>query len=205
MWLIMLSVVCLGGCTDVMIGPHDATPFPTAPSTISELLVATTHPDYKVRITAITALGKMETETEVAVPALTKALSDSVSDVRIAAAYALRDLGPAADSAVPELVKMLQTDEAHGARRAAAEALGQIGDTRVVPSLAAVLYDADSNQSFMIAAAQAIAALTENSFTDSQPGSGCRLADDGTPILLLEVRGWWETEGRYQEWPNMNP
>jgi HEAT repeat protein len=204
-WLVLFLGFCLGGCGEMMIGPHDATPFPTAPSTIPDLTAATTHPDYKVRLTAIAALGELGANAESAIPALISALTDNVSDVRIAAAYALRDVGPAAVSAVPELEKMLETDVSHGARRAAVEALGQVGDRRVVPTLAAILYDENESRSIMVAAAQAIAALTGNSFTDSQPGFGVRLADDGTPFLVLEVRSWWESEGQYQQWSDIDP
>jgi HEAT repeat protein len=200
--LMALLVICLGGCGDVMIGPNDPRPSPVPPASVPELIDALEDPDPMMRLSAVTALGRLGTEAGPAVPALTKILTNtaSTSEMRIAVAYTLRDIGPSAASAAPELVKMVHTDINKGARAAAAGALGGLGDTSVVPDLAAVLYDADASRSLMIAAARAIAALTSNSFTDSQPGSGVRFTEDGTPFLILEARSWWESEGQYQEW-----
>jgi HEAT repeat protein len=144
---------------------------------------------------------------------LTVVLSDDVTDVRAAAAYVLGDIGAvAAPAATPALVRMLKTDETAAARVAAAEALGKLEDTRAVPFLAAVLYYAEdlysegASQSLMIEAAQSLAYLTGNPFTDSAPGPhGYRLNSDGMPVLVVEARDWWETEGRFQEWPVIEP
>lgn len=188
-----------------MIGPHAPRPSPVLPSSVPELIEALGDPHS--RLGAIGALGRLGAEAETAVPALTEILTNtaSTSEMRIGVAYALGDIGPSAATAVPELVKMMQTDINIGARTAAAGALGRLGDISVVPDLAAVLYDADASRSFMIAAARAIAMLTGNSFTDLQLGSGVRLTDDGTPFLVLEVRSWWESEGQYQRWSDIDP
>ncbi len=199
--LVILLATWFCGCAGIAIGPYDDSPLPTPFTTIPELIEATTHPDYKVRFSAVVALGKLGPEAEMAVPALVSSLSDDVSDIRTAAAYALRDIGPAANPAIPTLVKMLETDEAESARTAAADALGELNDTHVVPSLAEVLYDETASQSLMINAARSIAHLTKNSFTDSAPGAhGYHLDSNGTPVLVIEVRNWWETEGQFYEW-----
>jgi hypothetical protein len=203
--LLALLATLLNGCgLEVFLGPHDPSPFPTPPTSMPELLEALTDSDYRMRLSVIAALSKLGPEAEVAIPALTKALSDNVSDVRTAAAYALRDIGPAAAPAVPELVKMMQTDVARGARRAAAEALGRLGDISVVPDLAAILYTVDASQSLMVAAARSLAYLTENPFTDSEPGSYGHTSD-GTPVIVIEARDWWKSEGQYQQWSDIDP
>ncbi len=207
--LAALLVTGLTGCAYrelfLAAGPHDPRPSPTPPTSVPELIEALEDP--RARLGAIGALGRLGAEAEAAVPALTEILTNpfSTSEMRIGVAYALRDIGPAAAPAAPELVKMMQTDVARGARRTAAAALGGLGDTSVVPALVAELYNADASRSLMVAAAQAIAELTGNSFTDSQPGFGVRLADDGTPFLVLEVRSWWESEGQYQQWSDIVP
>ncbi|MDF1515753.1 MAG: HEAT repeat domain-containing protein [Anaerolineae bacterium] len=167
---------------------------------------ATTHPDYKVRFSAVVALGDLGPKAEIAVPNLIIVLSDDVSDVRTAAAYALRDIGPTAILAIPELVKMMQTDEADSARTAAADALGRLNDTSVVPLLVEVLYDENAGQSLSINAARSIAYLTNNNFTDSSTSSqGYQLSSDGIPVIVVNARAWWEAEGQYLEWPVVEP
>jgi hypothetical protein len=201
--LMALLVICLSGCGDVMIGPYDLTSYPTPPATIPEMIDTAQSPDYEVRVSAISALGNLGPEAEPAVPTLVAALSDSVSEVRAMAAYALGDIGPVAATAVPELVKTLQADGAGHVRTAAAAALGQLDDTSAVPVLAGILYEENAGLSLQIRAAQSLAYLTENTFTDSEPGpQGLSLADDGKPLLLLDARDWWENEGQYQEWPD---
>jgi HEAT repeat protein len=75
-----------------------------------------------------------------AVPALIKALGDSDSAVRRAAAEALGKLGD--PQAVPALIQALG-DSDSAVRRAAAEALGAIGDPQAVPALIQALGDSD--------------------------------------------------------------
>jgi HEAT repeat protein len=72
---------------------------------------------------------------ELAVFALRDCLSDPVTAVRVGAAQALGQVGPAAAPAVPDLVRLLRDDD-ETVRCRAAEALGVIGDESAVPALA---------------------------------------------------------------------
>ena len=77
-----------------------------------------------------------------AVPALINALQDKNESIRASAAYALGDIGSAAQDAVPALTQALR-DESTWVRRHATEALGLIGQPaqNTVPALIDLLYD----------------------------------------------------------------
>ena len=77
-----------------------------------------------------------------AVPALVEALGSDNESIRASAAYALGDIGSAAQDAVPSLTKALR-DESAWVRRHATEALGLIGQPvqNTVPALIDLLYD----------------------------------------------------------------
>lgn len=172
-------------------------PPPTPPNTLPELIKVLSGPNDEARIGAARVLGSMGPEAEAAVPALTKALyTEGPYDVRQAAAWALGEIGPAAKSAVPALIVVLLTDFVH-ARRAAALALGKIGDTAAIPSLAQSLKDEDSGVS--IQAAEAISMMTGEKFPDVG-GTGYSLDENGVPQIVKAAREWWEQEGQYQDW-----
>ena len=79
---------------------------------------------------------------EPAVPALINALQDEDESIRASAAYALGDIGDAAQEAVPSLTQALR-DESAWVRRHATEALGIIGQPaqNTVPALTGMLHD----------------------------------------------------------------
>ncbi len=79
-------------------------------------------------------------ETDLALPVLFQALTDSRHSVRKNAVSSLAKIGDA--RAVQPLIRALQ-DTNEGVRRRAAEALGRIGDVRAVEPLIRVLKDAD--------------------------------------------------------------
>jgi len=204
MLVVGLFVLCTSACTcdNVVIGPHDPTPLPTASSTMSELIASLSDPDYHVRLASIYALRDMGSAAEPAVSALIIVLSDDVSDVRTAAAYAFGAIGPAGASAVPALVQVLRSDKYGPARVAAAESLGRIGDTSAVPILAEVLWDQGAHMSLRIEVSQATAWLTGAEFPDCEPGPHAyKLNDEGEPLIVIAAREWWMSEGQYQEWP----
>jgi hypothetical protein len=198
-----LLTLCTSACTgdDIVIGPYDPTPLPTALSTVPELITSLSNPDYRVRLSSIYALGNMGASAEPAIPALIIALSDDIGDVRIASTYALGKIGPAAASAVPTLVQVLRSNKYEAEAVAAAKSLGEIGDVSAVPALADVLFDQNAHISLCIEASRAIARLTGVQFPDSEPESrGYKLDDEGKPLLVIAAQEWWESEGRYMEW-----
>ena len=77
-----------------------------------------------------------------AVPALAEALDSDNESIRASAAYALGDIGNAAQEAVPSLTQALR-DESTWVRRHATEALGLIGQPTqdTVPALIDLLRD----------------------------------------------------------------
>ena len=95
------------------------------------------HRDSKQHATyALSAIGGP------AVPALINALQDENESIRASAAYALGDIGSAAQEAVPSLTQVLR-DESAWVRRHATEALGLIGQPvqNTVPALIDLLRD----------------------------------------------------------------
>ena len=206
LFMIGILALCLRACVnrDVVIGPHDPSPLPTAPSTILSLIASLSDPDYRVRLVATFALRDMGPAAEPAIPALLVTLSDDVSDIRVSSADALGEIGPKAAPTVPALIEILRSDEYIHARVSAAESLGKIGDISAVPALANILWDREAQEAYRfipVAAAQAIAQLSGNQFPDSELGPhGYRLDDDGEPLIVIAAREWWESEGKYQEW-----
>jgi HEAT repeat protein len=81
--------------------------------------------NYRLREAAIGALAKMGTGTSAAMEVLTAELTRKPSLCPQEAAYALGEMGPAAQAAVPALEAALKSDN-DWVRRAAAEALKKI-------------------------------------------------------------------------------
>jgi HEAT repeat protein len=89
--------------------------------------------DMEVRGAAAVALANMPDATAIA--PLILALTDKSAFVRAHAAAALGVNGRAAAQTVPNLIKILKTDEDNEARRQAATALGRIGEPSALPAL----------------------------------------------------------------------
>ena len=109
----------------------------------------------EVREKAVRALGHFDSA---AVPALTEALRDVSVQVRVAAAWTLGELSPAAKGAVPALARSLGDLDAR-VRQTAAWALGEFGPAAegAIPELIRALMD--SNAVVRASAAQALGAL----------------------------------------------
>lgn len=106
--------------------------------------------DSGVRTAAAEVIGELAKP--LAVLPLTKALDDEDARVRAASVEALVKLG---ESSTDPLIHTLRVTN-NKARRAAAEALGQLGDPRAVLPLIAALKDQDWRVSFAAACAQAV-------------------------------------------------
>ncbi|MGH7193268.1 MAG: HEAT repeat domain-containing protein, partial [Candidatus Saccharimonadales bacterium] len=96
------------------------------------------------------------------VPSLVKLEQRQEPEVRLQALVALGEIGPAARSAAPAIVKALESDKTDGVRYAAAYAIGQVGasDQR---SLAALGKALDSKDAFLqVVAAWALARVAKD-------------------------------------------
>jgi HEAT repeat protein len=101
-----------------------ATSDPTALQSATELLK---FPDEEVRSMAALDIGEiMGSNAKPIVPELVKRLFDAFSSVRSNAAESLGRIGPAASSAAPALLALLEGDEPSFVQSAACEALGRI-------------------------------------------------------------------------------
>ncbi len=154
--------------------------------------------------------------------------NDQRADVQIVSAYALADMGPAAEPAVPYLINNLQSQNSEvqiSAIRALADirsneavgpltallnndfiqvrleaviALGNIGDLSAVPALAEALADEDTEVS--AEAAKAIGKITGQQFPGIFDTGAFELNENGRPIAAVAAQAWWEQEGRYMDW-----
>jgi hypothetical protein len=182
------------------IAVEEHPPPPTPPSTIPELIDVLMG-DYgdEARIGAAYALGEMGEKATPAIPALIKNLfHDGPYEVRLQAAWALGEIGPNAQSSVPMLIAVMFKDFVH-VRRAAAEALGKIGDVSTIPALVQAL---DDEHSFVgIYAAESIAILANQDFPEVG-ASGFTLDENGVPLIVKAAKLWWEQNGQFQDWTN---
>jgi len=83
---------------------------PSAVDSIPFLLQTATNADFDLRSEAIFALGRIHSELDQVVPALTNALHDSYPAVRVCALIALEQFGPEAKNAVPALLEFVKSD-----------------------------------------------------------------------------------------------
>jgi HEAT repeat protein len=113
----------------------------SGPERTAALIGALKDKDQEVRGASALALGDHADSTAVA--PLAAALSDKNAFVRAQAARALGVNGPAAASAVPELVRRLGSDGDGEVKRHAATALGTIGDRSALPALERASRDSD--------------------------------------------------------------
>lgn len=118
---------------------------PAAATAVPELIELLQHDeDVKVRWNAAEAIGRIDADGKLGIPALTNALKSSFPLVRRFAAMGLAAKGPKAVSAQPILQQLLN-DSDSGARVAAAEAVWKIGrdSKEALPVLNQVLEKGD--------------------------------------------------------------
>lgn len=131
------------------------------------------------RRSAAYALGKCGSEAAGYVPQLTLLLGDDDETVCEAAAFAIGEIGiPAGLNALPELLAVLKRDKAAPARRAAAYALGRLGEraAEAGDSLRKALDDNDPR--VRQNAAWALGHLGEKVIKQSTPQLAEKLKDD---------------------------
>jgi HEAT repeat protein len=105
------------------------------------LIAALKDKDAEVRGAAAVSLGVVA-DSEAVAP-LTTSLSDKNAFARAHAARALGVNGSAAVQAVPQLIRLLTSDEDGEVKRQAATALGSIGDRSALPALERSRHDKD--------------------------------------------------------------
>ena len=150
---------------------------------VPPLIKALRHKDYKVRMAAAQALGRIRNRE--AISALIETLSDSSKNAQEAAADALTKIGPPAVSAL--LDALIGKDQS--ARKWAAEALGSIGDESVAHELVARLSDA--NIEVQRAVVTALGALKSKKAFSRSSGTGLGQRGAGTSgrRALGKIRG----------------
>jgi len=214
--LVLFLTLALTACTQLTAAPErtqaavENSLYPTPAATLPELMLGLSSDVPLVRVVSTDALEEYGDDASVAVPLLRNNLYyEGFSDVRRSAAIALGRLGKLAKDAVSDLISVVEKDTAPGVVYAAIDALGLIGDSSVVPRLAALLYcdgtsprhyySIESCQSVAVHSAEAISLLTGEQFTDAG-AAGYSVSEDGTPLILIDARKWWEEEGQYQDW-----
>jgi HEAT repeat protein len=203
---ILLMLTFLASCsqrsTATTIPPMEIAPLPTAASTLPELVRNMSSNDMTIRLVSTYKLREYGDEAIVAMPALISNLYVDDSEVRIAATIALKNLGPNAQSATSDLVWVLHNDKYIHASAEAADALGFIAGRSVIPDLATELFAENPYQSYDIAipSAKSIARITGERFTDFDSTAGYTLDRDGTPLIVVDARKWWQEIGQYQDW-----
>ena len=106
---------------------------PRADDLVPALIEATNDESADVRSLVFLALGELGPDAKAATPALIQKLKDPDNYAQINAAYALVKIGP---STVPELLKIIEDDDAH--RQMVRWALGAMGEV-AVPALTRAL------------------------------------------------------------------
>ena len=127
-----------------------------------------TSKDVKVRVTALTELGKAgQIQKSLVAPAeeaMYKALEDKDAKIRAAAAKSVGMIDPDPKKAIPILVKMMKEDKDDSVKVAAAQGLGYIGEgaTDAVGDLKGVIKAENKDKSSKLgkAARQALATIS---------------------------------------------
>ena len=175
---------------------------PTPADNLPELIANLSSDDPRVRFVSAHALEKYGKEAIKAVPFLINNLDyEGASDVRRSAAEALGKLGPEAQEAVPKLIDVLQNEEeTYQIRFSVVISLGKIKDKTAIPVLISLLYKDDRiSEELAPISAMSIAQITGEKFEDSDDyifyGN-----EDGTLLIVIDARRWWEEKGQYQDW-----
>jgi hypothetical protein len=133
---------------------------------VSVLVDELRHPTWTVRRDAAKQLGALDwgdlTPDSSVIEALAACLSDREPAVRLAAATALGDIGPAAEEAVPALAKVFTNqNNSSDLRAAAVRALGFVGPAAgdAVPEMIGVLTNYHNRSDLRQAAAEALGAM----------------------------------------------
>lgn len=139
---------------------------------------------------AATAMGKINSHSEIALPALNGVIRGDKSPwIAITAVRAVGEFGPAAKSFAPLMLSLLN-DRKIMLRAAAADALGRIGDDSVAVIEALVRALSDSDGAVTVSAANALSHIG----APAVPALVSKLSDESYRWLVVEVLEEMESE-----------
>jgi hypothetical protein len=205
---LMIMIIITTGCgqtpavsKSTLVPPIEDETLPTPAATLPELVRNMSDDNMAVRLVSIYELDIYGKDAVIAVPVLIDNLNVDDQEVRVAAIDALGHLGANAKAAIPGLIKVLHNDSYIHAKDAAATALGYIGDHEIVPDLAVALFAENPYHSYDVAisCAKSIARITGEKFTDYD-AIAYTIDKNGTPLIVIDAREWWEQKGQYQDW-----
>lgn len=196
--IILVLALSLGSCghaPDINVEPYE-TQLPT-PSSVAQVITYIKSNDPAERIAGMWASLNYPNNGDDVLPLIVENLYYSNVEVKINAVKVLGELGVPANSAVPNLLAILESDDSIEILIEVTIALGSIGNKSAVPFLAKNLYT--SNEQLAVYSAKSISQLTGVSFPDAN-SSGYHKDSNDNLYILLGAKGWWEKEGQYEDW-----
>lgn len=196
--IVLVLALSLGSCghaPDINVEPY-VTQLPT-PASVAQVATYIKSNDPAERIAGMWASLNYPDNGDDMLPLIVENLYYSDVEVKINAAKVLGELGAPANSAVPNLLAILESDDSIEILIEVTIALGAIGNKSAVPFLAKNLYT--SNEQLAVYSAKSISQLTGVSFPDAN-SSGYHKDGNGNLYILLVAKGWWEKEGQYEDW-----
>jgi len=178
--------------------------YPTPADNLDELINGLASDDVLVQITSTKEILKYGDAAERAIPILITNLSSDSSTLRINTIVALEELDKSSKMSISDLLWVLENDDHPYVRIYAANALGELKDTKAIPILAHQLFEENwkwvpEDKRVALECAVAIAKITKEDFTDAEQ-LGYTLNEEGVPYILIDARNWWIKEGQFQDW-----
>ncbi len=161
----------------------------------------------RVKEIAASSLGKMVPESAPAIPALILSIKQKDTGLRVAAADALRRLGPEAKGAAPDL-RALAIDATADiiSKSFAFLALGNLKDVESIPALLQTVQDAKMPLELRLPAANAISMMGGEAGGAFAEKLGLLLVDEGTPKdlkIALSITLDSQESFAYPAWKSM--
>jgi len=195
--------------TRVALKMAEKTKSPSTRQYAAEALKEALEKDKSTRVKEIAAssLGKMVPESAPAIPILILSIKQKDTGLRVAAADALRRLGPEAKGAAPDL-RILAIDPTADiiSKSFAFLALGNLKDVASIPALLQTVQDAKMPLELRLPAANAISMMGGVAGKDIAEKLGLLLMDEGTPKdlkIALSITLDSQESFAYPAWKSM--